>query len=123
MGRLADGGLLEIEEVPVKGHRRLVQEATEHLERLVEDRTPLPLRHREGGAFGRARRGQPEDGQHPLGREPGERRQLFGDEDRRAAGQHRDPGTDFQCGGTRQRIRHADERIDQRRVNELGKPQ
>ena len=64
-------------------------------------------------ASGPPRRAQPEDRQHPPGREGRERGQLLGHEHRMPAGQHRDSGADLEAAGLRQRVGHADQRLDQ----------
>ena len=53
----------------------------------------------------------------------GLRGELLGHQDRMAPGQHRHPGADLQPRRPGQRVRHPDERLDQRAVHHFRQPQ
>lgn len=65
---------------------------------------------------------QAEHGQHPLGCDRRQRRQLLGHQDRMAARQNRDRGPGFEPPGAGERIGHADERVDRGGVDQFGEP-
>ncbi len=101
----------------------LAQRYAQQLERLVEYGRPLSVGHDEQVTFDGQRRPQAEHRQNPFGCDRRQRGELLGDQHGVTAGQHRHRGADLQSGRAGKRERHADERVDEVRVDQLGEPQ
>jgi len=101
----------------------LRQQQPDQPQRLLEHRGAPPGGDLEQSPLAGPGGLQAEHRQHPSGRQPSQRCQVLGHQHRMAAGQHRNTGPDLQPCGTRQRVRHASERLNKRAKHHLRQPQ